>query len=83
MSETLQEGDFWLQQQLNGAAAFIALSAFFVTLKFYGDALRRRDGRLKQDRTSLDSFRDGLLVGALIAFIPLCAYAIGRISPDQ
>ncbi|KAL9054066.1 MAG: hypothetical protein Q9162_004395 [Coniocarpon cinnabarinum] len=68
-TETAEQKHNALQQQLNGAAAFISLATAFVGLKL----LARR---FRADQRTVLTCDDGLLLASLVAFIPMCAFAI-------
>ncbi|KAL9051355.1 MAG: hypothetical protein Q9162_006057 [Coniocarpon cinnabarinum] len=59
-----------LQQQLNGAAAFMVLATFFVALKLL--ALR-----MQKERVAF-GWNDRLAILSLVVFVPLCALVIAN-----
>ena len=73
--ETLTAKRDWLHNQLNGAIAFAVLTTFFVSLRCVGLGILN----LKKKNLIRFSFReDALILTSLIAFLPLCACAIGK-----
>ena len=71
--ETLTEKCDWLHRQLNGAIAFAVLTTFFVSLRCVGLGILKSK---KQIKFSL--WEDALILMSLMAFLPLCACAIGK-----
>ena len=69
MTETLQQKQRNLQQQLNGASAFIALGVLFVVLHISAALLR------KHQRTTL-GWDHAFTSASLCVFIPFCALSI-------
>ena len=61
---------YWLHQQLQGAIALIVLTVLIVSLKLLGS-------RLQSSYTTALLWNDALIVAALIAFLTVCACAIG------
>ena len=61
-----------LQQQLNGAAAFIALSTCFVAVKLLALLLRK-------NLRSAWGWDDAFILASLGAFVPMCVFAIGML----
>lgn len=74
--ETLTEKRDWLRNQLTGAIAFAVLATFFVALHCIGLGLL--SGKKHAKHLSGFSFwEDSLILASLMAFLPLCASAIG------
>ena len=69
--ESLEQKRYWLNKQLNGAAAFIGVAVFFVGLRLLATLVRR-------PRQNLFGWNDVLIVSALFAFVAVCACAIGE-----
>lgn len=68
----------WLHNQINGAIALIVLAVFFVALRTIGVRLVNRKKEGQKNKQSLPvGWDDALIVLSLVAFIPLCACAIG------
>lgn len=66
---------YWLEQERNGAIAFIILAVTFVVLRFIG--LRVASMKRKSMPFGPD---DGLIIASLFAFIPLCVCQISMLS---
>lgn len=75
-TETLQTKTYWLQQQLNGAVAFMVLTTIFVTLKLLAPVFKH--GVRGSQKAPSSHWHDGLIVAALLVFLPLCVSAIGK-----
>ena len=75
--ETLAEKRDWLHNQLNGAIAFAVLTTLSVFMRCLGLGLLHWKKKILI-RFSL--WEDSLILASLIAFLPLCACAIGKIS---
>ena len=66
-TESQAQDLYWLQQQLNGAAAFIALTVIFVALKMTASLMKA------SKRRSFDVLggNDALIIVSLLAFLPI------------
>lgn len=64
----------WVHNQFNGAIAFMILATFFVILRTIGTGLA--DWKKRQHLT-LFSWDNALILSSLVAFLLLCACAIG------
>ena len=75
--ETLAETQDWMHKQRNGAIAFAALATFFVSLRCIGLVVLNLKNK---NRVRFSLWEDVLILASLLAFLPLCACAIGRKS---
>ena len=73
--ETLTEKRDWLHNQLNGAVAFAVLTTFFVSLRCIGLGILNRK---EKNLIRFSFWEDTLILASFIAFLPLCACAIGK-----
>lgn len=77
--ETLAEKREWLHHQLNGAIAIAVLSTCFVSFRYVGLGILNWK---KKKLIGVSLWEDVLILASLIAFLPLCACAIGQ-DPDH
>ena len=73
--ETLAEKREWLHNQLNGAIAIAVLATCFVSFRFVGLGILNWK---KKKLIGVSLWEDVLILASLIAFLPLCACAIGQ-----
>ena len=71
--ETLTEKRDWLHHQLNGAITFAVLTTCLVSLRCAGLGILKNKNQIR-----FSFWEDALILMSLMAFLPLCACAIGR-----
>ena len=67
---------YWLQQQSNGAAAFLGLTVTFATLKMAASLMKASNRKL----SNVFGGNDALIVVSLLAFFPIGICAISKCS---